>query len=109
MAVEKQGSGTFATKKSLNFECSMDGYTKMVLEITDLLLLLLALSKEIVALMMPYDLKMAIKYFWVGLTGSSKWSGYIIAALYYMSEEQGWGDQLCEFSSYGYEAIDFLH
>ena len=56
MAVEKQGSGGFATKKSGKFECSMDGYTNMVIEITDLLLVIIALAKEIFAAMMPSDL-----------------------------------------------------
>ena len=109
MAVETQGSGNFAVKKAGKFECSMDGYTKMVYEITDLVLLLLALSKEIVAAIMPDDLKKAIKYFWAGLNGATGWIGFLIAALFYFSEEQGFGDQLCEFSSYGYEVIDALH
>ena len=87
----------------------MDGYVNMVYEITDLVLLLLALSKEIVAAIMPDDLKKAIKYFWAGLNGATGWIGFLIAAVYYIGEEQGFGDQLCEFSSYGYEVIDFLH
>ena len=109
MAVEKQGTGNFAVKTTGKFECSMDGYVKMVYEITDLTLLLLALSKEIIAAVLPDDLKKAIKYFWAGLNGASGWIGYVVAGLYYVSEEQGFGDQLCEFSGYGYEVIDFLH
>ena len=87
----------------------MDGYVSMVYEITDLTLLLLALSKEIVAAVMPDDLKKAIKYFWAGLNGASGWIGFVIAAVFYVSEEEGFGDQLCEFSGYGFEVINFLH
>ena len=109
MAVEKQGSGTFAVKKAGDLECSMDGYTKMVFEITDLLLLLLALTKEIVAAIMPEDLKKAIKYAWATLNGGTAWIGFLIAAVFYFAEDQGYGDELCDLSSYGYEVIDFLH
>ena len=87
MAVEKQGSGDFAVKKSGKFECSMDGYVGMVNEITDLTLLLIALSKEIVAVIMPENLKKAIKYLWAGLNGASSWLGFLVAAAYYLSEE----------------------
>ena len=87
----------------------MDGYTNMVIEITDLTLLILALAKETFAVMMPIDLRKAIKYGWKALVGSSAWMGYLIAALYYLSEEMEFGDTLCELSSYGYEVIDFLH
>jgi hypothetical protein len=109
MAVEKQGSGDFATKKSGKFECSMDGYVAMVNEITDLLLVIIALAKEIFASMLPPDLKKALKYGWKALTGSGAWMGYLIAALFYMAEEYEFGDTLCEVSGYGYEVIDALH
>ena len=41
--------------------------------------------------------------------GSSAWMGYLIAMVYYLSEELEFGDFLCEMSGYGYEVIDFLH
>jgi len=65
----------------------MDGYTKMVYEITDLVLLIFAMTKELIALMMPDDLKKAVKYAWAGLNGASGWIGYIVAATFYLSEE----------------------
>ena len=109
MAVEKQGSGDFATKKSGKFECSMDGYTNMVIEITDLTLVVFALAKEIFASMLPRDLKKALKFAWKGLVGSSKWSGYLVSAIFYLSEEMEFGDTLCEVSGFGFEIIDALH
>ena len=87
----------------------MDGYVAMVNEITDLTLLLLALSKEIVAVIMPENLQKAIKYAWAGLNGASSWLGFLVAAVFYLSEEQGFGDTLCEISGYGFEVIDALH
>ena len=109
MAVEKQGTGDFAVKKSGKFECSMDGYTNMVIELTDLTLVVFALGKEIFAAMLPVDLKKALKFLWKGLVGSSKWSGYLTSAVFYLSEEMEFGDTLCELSGYGFEVIDFFH
>jgi len=87
----------------------MDGYVQMSIEITDLLLVIIALLKETFAAMMPPDLKKAIKYGWNALTGSSAWTGYLLSALFYLSEEYEFGDTLCELSGYGYDVIDALH
>ena len=87
----------------------MDGYVQMSIEITDLLLVIIALMKETFAAMMPEDLKKAIKYGWNALTGSSAWTGYLIGAVFYMAEEYEFGDTICELSGYGYDVIDALH
>ena len=105
----------FDVKKSTTgFECSMTGYTTMVLEITELVLIVFSMYKEIIASMLPPDLKKAFKYFYKGLTGVSSWIGFLIAAVYFLAEDQGYGNDLCEISGYGdvvvhalYEMIDF--
>ena len=87
----------------------MDGYTAMVLEITELLLLIVTLYKEIIVAIMPADLGLAIKYYYQGLTGVSKWAGFAVAAVYFLAEDQGFGDVLCEASGYGDVVIDALY
>ena len=100
----------FAAKKaSTGFSCDMDGYTSMVLEITELLLIVITLYKEIIVAILPNDLGLALKFYYQGLTGVSKWSGYAVAALYFLAEDQGFGDQLCEVSGYGDIVVDTLY
>jgi hypothetical protein len=67
----------------------MDGYTEMVNELTQLLLGVISLYKEIWAAILPADLALALKYAYAGLTGTTGWIGYAIAALYYIGEDHG--------------------
>ena len=101
----------FTAKKSStgNFNCNMTGYTKMVLEITELVLGIITLYKEIIVSLLPTDLAKALNYFYQGLSGASGWLGYAVAALYFLGEDQGFGDQICEVSGYGYVVINALY
>ena len=65
--------------------------------------------KEIWVAILPENLGKALKYAYSGLTGVSGWIGYALAALYYVGEEYGFGDTLCEISGYGYVIIDALY
>jgi len=94
---------------STGFSCSMDGYTKMVTEITELAIIVISMYKEIWAAILPTNLALALKYAYAGLTGVSNWIGYAIAALYYLAEDQGFGDTLCEISGYGAVVIEALY
>lgn len=94
---------------STGFSCSMDGYTKMVLEITELSIIVISMYKEIWAAILPNNLSKAIKYAYAGLTGVSGWIGYGISALYYLAEDQGFGDTLCEISGYGAVVVEALY
>jgi hypothetical protein len=96
-------------ESSTGFSCSMDGYTKMTIEITELLLVVISMYKEIWAAILPENLALSLKYAYQGLTGVSGWIGYAIAALYYMAEDQGFGDTLCEISGYGDVVVEALY
>jgi len=87
----------------------MDGYTKMTLQITELAIIVISMYKEIWAAILPEDLALALKYAYAGLTGVSGWIGYAIAALYYLAEDQGFGDVLCEISGYGDVVVEALY
>ena len=76
---------------------------------TELILVVISMYKEIIASMLPPDLKKALKYFYRGMTGVSSWIGFLIAAVYFLAEDQGYGNDLCELSGYGDVVIGALH
>ena len=98
-----------ARKSSTGFNCSMTGYVQMVMEITQLVLGVITLYKEIIVSFLPTNLALSLNYFYQGLTGASSWLGYAVAALYFIGEDQGFGETLCEVSGYGYVVIDALY
>ena len=90
------------------FTCSMDGYVIMTNKLIELSLFALALVKETFAAILPEELKKSVLYAWDGLVGAGSWAGFAVAALYYFGLEYGYADLLCEYSGYGYIAIDWL-
>ena len=58
---------------------------------------------------MPEDLGLAIDHAYLGLTGANAWIGYLMAAVYYMALDQGFGGELCEASGVVATIITFLH
>ena len=98
-----------ARKSSTGFNCSMTGYVKMVMEITELVLGVITLYKEIIVTLLPLNLALALNYFYQGLSGASAWLGYAVSALYFLALDQGFGDELCEASGYGYVVINALY
>lgn len=62
--------------------------------------------KEIGLGLVPDNFKRAINYGWTGLMGLGNWMGYIMAAIYYLSDEVGIGGDICEGFGYGYWLID---
>ena len=102
----------FAPKQSKSgFECGMDGYSRMTIEIVDLLIALISLNKEIlIAILGDSDWGKAFNYGYEGLVGVNSWIGYIVAGVYYISEDvPELADALCEASGYAYVVIDALH
>merc|ERR550514_1042381 len=85
-------------------DCSMDGYQTLVQEILNIALVAITLILS----GMP-DLQRAFSLSYSFLKGSAGWIGYIIAAAYFFSKEIGVGDQLCEYSQYGYLIIYYLN
>lgn len=93
---------------TVEFSCSMDGYVEMTGQLIELSLFAIALIKETFAAMLPEALSNAIQYAWDGLVGAGSWAGFAVAAVYYFGLEYGYADILCEYSGYGYQAIDWL-
>ena len=86
----------------------MDGYVEMTGKLIELSLFAIALVKETFAAILPDEIGKAIEYAWDGLVGAGSWAGFAVAALYYFGLEYGYAEMLCEYSSYGYIAIDWL-
>jgi len=54
------------------------------------------------------DLATAIRLLYEFLLSAGDWIGYILAAVYYLAMDQGWGSYLCTASQYGYYVIYYL-
>lgn len=78
----------------------------MVTEGTEIVFGAGAIVKEIAIGMVPDNFKRAINYGWTGLMGLGNWSAYLMASIYYLSEELGFGADICEGFGYGYWLID---
>jgi len=95
------------------FTCDMDGYTRMVAEITNLALLAVTLLRSTVEGMMDLmGLIYAARAWTLGISflqSSNQWVGYAIAAAYFFGLEFGYGDYLCQASGYGYYVIYYLN
>jgi len=87
----------------------MDGYNKMIKELTEVLFMILAVVKEAALTMLPPEFSKGIKHLWDGMVGVQNWIGYFMAAFYFLGEEYDFGAGVCEFYGYGYYAIDWLH
>ena len=64
----------------------MGGYTQLISMIVDLIIFIIPLSKEVLKLVLPLDLKKALNHFYAGLTGGVNWIGYLFASFYYASK-----------------------
>ena len=91
----------------------MGGYTDLVINIVDLLIFAIPLAKEIIGQFCGAvgleDLQKALNHFYLGLTGANAWIGYLMAAVYYMAVDQGYGSELCEVSGVLATLVTFAH
>ena len=90
------------------FSCSMDGYVSLTNQLIELSLVGLALVKETYAAILGEKLGKSVQYAWDGLVGAGSWAGFAVAALYYFGLDYGYAEYMCEYSGYGYMAIDWL-
>lgn len=88
--------------------CDMDGMVKMVEQINKLLLVFLSVAIETFNAMMPVNIKLAVGYAYDFLVNFPSSLAYLMAALYFLSQEFNFGAQLCEYLGYGYYVIDAL-
>ena len=86
----------------------MDGYTQMTAEILELAVFLVTFSKESFNSMLTDNQKKIVNYAYAFLMSTGDWIGYGLAALYFMSVEYEFGNEVCEAFGYGYYVIDGL-
>merc|ERR1711998_707124 len=95
-------STTATTNSGDTFACSMDGYVGMVEEIISLLLAVITMVMSTLEAALPDNLAKSIKYAYRFLRSSGSWMGFLVAGVYFISIDAGFGDTLCEMSAYGY-------
>ena len=94
---------------STGLKCGMEGFVQMVIEITELVLSVVTMFKEIIATVLPPDLAKSVKYAYQGLSGASSWLGFAVAAVYFLAKDQGYGHYLCEAMGYGNVVVEALY
>ena len=76
---------------------------------TELLLLVISLSKELFAYALPAELSEPLELLWQGLIGGSSWMGYALVAIYYatmdLDEDGATAMEVCEVFGYLWVAI----
>merc|ERR1712071_114186 len=88
---------------------SMEGFVEMVIQITELVLSVITMFKEVLASALPVNLAKSLKYFYQGLSGASSWLGYGVAAVYFLAQDQGFGSYICEGMGYGNVVVEALY
>ena len=81
----------------------------MVQEGSEVLFGGIAVVKEVALGMIPDNFKKAVNFAWAGLMGMGNWMGYILASIFFLGEEFGFGTEVCEAFGYGYWLIDQLY
>merc|ERR1711981_966152 len=94
---------------STGLRCSMEGFVNMVIEITELVLSVVTMFKEIIVPVLPENLGKSLKYAYMGLSGASSWLGYAVAAVYFIAKDKGFGSYLCEALGYGNVVVEALY
>ena len=84
----------------------MDGFVKMIHEMIEIAIMGVSLLKESVLTIVPKELALSIQYLWDAVLALSNWLGYALAAVYYIGEDFGIGETVCDIFGYGYYVID---
>lgn len=100
--------GITTLKSKTGFDCSMTGYSAVVGQIVGLLLFFITLGLNIVMSAVPKNFAKAVMYVYKFICSAGNWVGYLVAAIYYVVKEQGYGEVFCEYSSYSIYLIDVL-
>merc|ERR1711912_161213 len=92
------------------FACNMNGYTDMVMKILSLVLAAFTIGISTIEGVISFlpDLGQAIRLTYEFLLSAGDWIGYVMAAIYFLAMDQGWGSYLCQASQYGYYVIYYL-
>ena len=88
--------------------CSMNGYTKMVDDIMSLLLTFITFGISLIGAVLPPDIAKAVKLVYRFVKSSTSWMGFLVAAVYYIGLDLGYGELLCDLSQYNFIVIYWL-
>ena len=58
----------------------MDGYVKMIKELTEVFFAAIAIVKESGTEFIPENFRKAVNFAWEGAVGMGNWMGYVLAA-----------------------------
>ena len=92
-----------------DLSCSMNGYTEMVDEIMSLALIAITIVVSTFGAILPSDLSKSLNLMYKFIKGSASWLGFLVAAVYYIGLDLGYGELLCTASQYGYIVIYYLN
>lgn len=103
------GSTEGKENKGSTFACDLDGYTNMTQKIVALSLTALTMTVSTLEAMLPTNIQLAVSNMYTFLLSSADWLGYLMSAIYFLAEDQGFGKELCDASQYGYYVIYYLN
>jgi len=89
--------------------CSMNGYTAMVEQIMSLALVAITLVVSTFGAILPSDLSTSLKLMYRFIKSSANWMGFLVAGVYYIGLDLGYGELLCTASQYGFIVIYYLN
>ena len=92
--------GISYTVSPTGLECSMTGYSRVIQQIVQLLMVLVTLGLNAVTSFIPQNLQKAVMYVYNFLTSSGNWIGYLVAATYYVLRELTYGWIFCNITGY---------
>lgn len=103
------GSADGKENKGDKFACTLDGYTNMTQKIVALSLAVLTMAMTTFEAMLPTNVKLAVQNAYKFLLSSGDWAGFLVSAVFFFAEDQGFGAEVCDASQYGYYAIYYLN
>ena len=108
MPVKNSRFGIPTPTSDSGFSCSMTGYSKVVQQIVQLLMVLVTLGLNAVMSMIPENFRKAVMYVYNFITSAGNWIGYLFAAVYYVLNEYQYGAFFCQYSGYSIYLINWL-
>ena len=82
-------NNSLADESTTGLVCTMDGFTKMISELFEVLFAAIAVVKETALAAIPPNFQKAVQFAWEGAVGMQNWIGYVLAAIYFLSAEGG--------------------
>ena len=87
MSIKNKRFGIPTPTSDSGFSCSMTGYSKVVQQIVQLLMVLVTLGLNTVMSIIPENFRKAVMYVYNFITSAGNWIGYLVAAVYYVLNE----------------------